>query len=155
MQYLTRLGPLVALLALAPLPSAWGEGAGVAPLAPQPSIEAARAPDGLFYVTVQVNGQPIRFLVDTGASHMTLSADDAARLHIDRATMRYGGQIETANGRQAIGWTRLAEIEVGTHRIEDVPAAVVDGGLPVSLLGQNLLSRFDQVKIEGDRLSLS
>jgi aspartyl protease family protein len=142
--------PLLALLALAPVPTVWS-----AREAPSPAgVSIDRAEDGLFYVDAMVNGRAVHFLVDTGATHVTLSAADAARVGLDPRATRYGGSMTTAAGATPMRWTRLAKIEVAGRRVEDLPAAVVDRGLPVSLLGQDLLSRLDSVRIEGDRLSL-
>jgi aspartyl protease family protein len=126
--------------------------------APDPTASASpaakslpRASDGLFYATALVNGQPVRFLVDTGASVVTLTAEDARKLDIlpdSKAT----GRADTANGRAVFGWTRIDTVEVAGQRIEDVRAAVLVKDAGVSLLGQNLLSRLGSVRLEKDRL---
>ncbi|PZU06171.1 TIGR02281 family clan AA aspartic protease [Sphingomonas sp.] len=128
-----------------------------APAPDAPASPAARtlprASDGLFYATALVNGQPVRFLVDTGASVVTLTARDARRLEIvpdSRAT----GSADTANGRAVFGWTKIDTVELAGRRIEDVRAAVLDKDAGVSLLGQNLLARLGPVRIEQDRLVL-
>jgi aspartyl protease family protein len=150
MWFLARHTPLLALLALAPVPTAWS--AQETPL--RTGITVERSQDGLFYVDARVNGRPVRFLVDTGASHVTLSARDAARVGLDPAATRYAA-METANGRTSVRWTRLGRVELAGRRVEDLPAAVMDNGLDVSLLGQDMLSRLDSVTITGDRLNLS
>jgi len=111
-----------------------------------------RAEDGLFYATVVVNGQPIRFLVDTGASVVTLTATDARRLGVAPAAGSYGAQAETASGRAAFAWATIGTVEVAGHHVENVRAAVLAQDAGVSLLGQNLLSRLGPVRLEGDRL---
>lgn len=128
--------------------------------APDPSAPASpavralpRASDGLFYATALVNGQPVRFLVDTGASVVTLTAADARKLDI-MPNSHASGTADTANGRAVFGWTKIDTIEVAGHRIEDVRAAVLSKDAGVSLLGQNLLSRLGTVRLEGDRLIL-
>ncbi|QJU57318.1 retroviral-like aspartic protease family protein [Sphingomonas sp. AP4-R1] len=112
-----------------------------------------RASDGLFYATALIDGQPVRFLVDTGASVVTLTADDARRLDI-MPDARAAGRADTANGRAVFGWTRIDTVDVAGRRIEDVRAAVLEKDAGVSLLGQNLLSRLGTVRIEKDRLIL-
>lgn len=112
-----------------------------------------RASDGLFYATAMINGRPIRFLVDTGASVVTLTAEDARKLDI-MPDARATGSADTANGRAVFGWTKIDTVEIAGKRIEDVRAAVLEKDAGVSLLGQNLLSRLGTVRIEKDRLIL-
>jgi aspartyl protease family protein len=115
--------------------------------------EVARSSDGLFYVQARVNGRPVRFLVDTGASVVVLTRADAARLGVPLGGGA-GGQIETAAGRTRMDWATLDAVELAGRDLGGVRAAVVQEGLGVSLLGQDVLSRLDAVTIEGDRLRL-
>lgn len=110
-----------------------------------------RAPDGLFYVTARVNGRPIRFLVDTGASVMVLRQSDAEAIGApSRSDART--RITGVGGSTAMGWTQVSQISVGGKQVRNVRAAVAKRGLAVSLLGQNLLSRVGKMHIDGDRL---
>lgn len=109
-----------------------------------------RASDGLFYATALVNGERIRFLVDTGASVVTLTADDARKLDIMPESQT--GHAETANGRATFGWTDIDTIEVAGKHVEDVRAAVLSKDAGVSLLGQNLLARLGTVRLKDDEL---
>jgi aspartyl protease family protein len=143
---------LLLLLAIAPAPFA--QGADGAARAPVSGLRVARAHDGLFYVTARVNGRPVRFLVDTGANYVTLTGADARRIGLDRGAYRYGGQIATAAGARTAAWARLNQVEVAGRQVQDLQVTIIDQGLPVSLMGQNLLSRLNQVRIEGDHLSL-
>jgi len=115
--------------------------------------EFPRAADGLFYVTASVNGQPVRFLVDTGASVIVLSPRDAARTGLaDQA--RFNAHIDTANGSAPMAWTKIDKVEIGGRQVAGLRAAVVQQGLSVSLLGQNALAKLGPVTMEGDRLRL-
>lgn len=114
--------------------------------------QVQRSRDGLFYVWAKVNGHPIRFLVDTGATHVTLRAADAAAVGASPAS--YGGRMETVGGSARMAWTRLDEVAIGNNRVTGLRAAVVKGGLGVSLLGANMLSKLGTVTISGDRLQL-
>ncbi|MDO6415856.1 TIGR02281 family clan AA aspartic protease [Sphingomonas sp. BIUV-7] len=121
-----------------------------APISPT-ATSLRRATDGLFYATALINGQPVRFLVDTGASVVTLTEEDAKRLDIMPDSLT-SGRAETANGRAVFGWTQIATVEVAGHRVEDVRAAVLSNDAGVSLLGQNLLARLGRVRMEKDKI---
>jgi aspartyl protease family protein len=110
-----------------------------------------RSFDGHFYVTAQVNGVPIRFLIDTGASMVALSAEDA-----DRANVSLDGRVavaRTAGGDVEMTETRIDSIAVGGLTARAVRGAVVDQ-LDHSLLGQSFLSQLQSVEISGDTMTL-
>ena len=118
------------------------------------TVELWRADDGLFYVEGRINGQPVRFLVDTGASLVVLTSHDAARIGVGHEP---GGGIfeaDTATGKSAMARVTLGSVEVGATASLAVDAAIAREGLAVSLLGQNWLSRLSSVTIEGDRMLL-
>lgn len=98
---------------------------------------------GHFVTGGSVNGRPVRFLVDTGATLTTFSRAEAKRLGLD---YRAGApqQIMTANG-VANGWqVSLDAVTVGGATARDVDAMVLDSdALPVTLLGMSFLVRFD------------
>lgn len=111
-----------------------------------------RARDGLFYVDVVVQAQRLRFVVDTGASHVVLSTRDAARLGLNAG--RSAGAIRTASGLAPSSWSRIPALSVGDTKVADVDVVLMRSGPPTSLLGQNLLSRLGPVQIRGDQLTL-
>jgi len=115
------------------------------------SREIARAPDGHFYLDAQVNGAQIHFLVDTGASMVALTADDAQRAGIALPSARAVAQ--GAGGAVEIIPVTIDRIAAGPLEARDVPGAVARE-LPVSLLGQSFLSRVGNVQISGDRMTL-
>lgn len=116
------------------------------------AVEYERASDGLFYVTGLVNGHTVRFLVDTGASVVMLTRKDAAAVGVDIKRGAFQSRVRTANGASSMAWTTLPHIDVAGHRLSDIDAAVPQNGLPVSLLGQNVLRQLGPVTIDGDRL---
>ena len=110
-----------------------------------------RSFDGHFYVTAQVNGVPIRFMIDTGASMVALSAEDA-----ERARVPMDGQIGVARGAGGdveMTQARIDSIAVGGLTARAVRGAVVDQ-LDQSLLGQSFLSQLRSVEISGDTMTL-
>lgn len=124
------------------------------PAKPAPLHELTRAADSMFYVHASVNGEPVRFLVDTGASVVILNAADARKVGAVPERGNKGAKITTAGGNAAMRWTRLDHLRVAGRDVHNVRAAMIDGNLPVSLLGQNALSKLGKLTIEGDRLSL-
>lgn len=114
-----------------------------------------RASDGHFRVDAEVNGAPVTFLVDTGASDVVLSREDAIRAGLHPDDLRFTGRAETANGMVRMAPVRLEELAFGGLQAADVPAAVSEGELFSSLLGMSYLRRFKRVTVEGDRLILT
>lgn len=118
-------------------------------------IELPRAPDGHYYLSADVNGTPLRFVVDTGATQVVLSQRDAAEIGIDTDNLRYLGRAFTANGEVRTAAVRLDSIEVGRIRHENVPAVVNEGEMEGSLLGMSYLQDFSSIEITGDTLVLT
>jgi aspartyl protease family protein len=118
------------------------------------AIELRRQADGHFRAELEVNGVPVRFVVDTGASLIVLSREDAARVGIDPATLAFDGRARTANGAVSIASVRLDEVAFGPVDERRVRAAVNGGDLDESLLGMNYLNRFERIEISGDRMRL-
>jgi aspartyl protease family protein len=117
-------------------------------------LRSDRHTDGLFYVQANVNGKPIRFLVDTGASYMVLTDADARAAGIVLGKDQFNGQVSTVGGNAAMAWTRLDRVELAGHDVRDLRAVVVRNGLGVSLLGQNMLAKLDSVTLTSGQLHL-
>ena len=117
-------------------------------------VELPRGPGGHYDATLEVNGTPVRFVVDTGATDVVLSHDDAERAGIDLDDLIYTGQAFTANGPVNVAGVTLEEVRLGDFVDHDVRAAVTDGDLGGSLLGMRYLERFGRITIEGNRLVL-
>lgn len=114
-----------------------------------------RAPDGHFYVNAEVNGEPVRFMVDTGATDLVLTEADARDVGVDTGRLQYVQPTYTANGRVMSARVRLESVALGGEVDRDVGASVSGGELGQSLLGMRYLERWKSVRIEGDRLYLS
>lgn len=117
-------------------------------------IEAPLAPDGHYYLTALVNGVPVRFVVDTGATDVVLTRRDAARAGIDTAGLAYIGQARTANGVIPTAPVRIKSMELGPIHDENVRAVVNDSEMDTSLMGMTYLTRFARVELTRDRLIL-
>lgn len=110
---------------------------------------------GHFHADALVNGTHIRFLVDTGASDVALTAADARRLGIDPQSLAYNTPYQTANGTIYAARLVLDRVTVGGVTLRDVRASVSQGdGLGVSLLGMSFLGRLNAYEVRGERLVL-
>lgn len=113
-----------------------------------------RADDGHFYADVLVDGGSANMLVDTGASIVALTAEDA-----DAAGVNWSEDQVKAVGRGASGTVygvpvTLGRVQVGELEAQQVEAIVIPEGLDISLLGQSFLSKIQRVEIEQDRMML-
>ncbi len=116
-------------------------------------VEIQRSQDGHYYLQLEVNGQPVTFMADTGASGITLSAQDAARLGIDPTGLPYLGRAVTANGEVRTARIKLPLVTFGPFTDQDVTAFVTDGPMEMSLLGMDYLGLFS-IRIAGDKMIL-
>lgn len=117
-------------------------------------MEFRRGGDGHFYVSADVNGRPVRFLVDTGASDIVLSPADARKLGFRLNALNFNQYYETANGTGRGATVRLNSIAVGQIRFRDVRATVNDAPMSESLLGLSFLDRLSGYEVRGDSLIL-
>lgn len=117
-------------------------------------IELTRARDGHFYAILEINGNDVEFIVDTGASSVVLTREDAERIGLDPERLSFLGRANTANGVVRTASVRLDQVSFGGTTVNDVRAAVNDGPMFSSLLGMSYLSRFRRIEIEGNKLRL-
>jgi aspartyl protease family protein len=121
---------------------------------PSNTIVYAANERGHVVLDAAVNGAPVRMLVDTGASLVTLTPADARAAGIDPATLAFSGHVQTANGAARMAPVTLREIRVGQLSIYDVPAGVLEN-LNVSLLGTSFLSRLQGYEMRDGKLTIS
>ncbi len=117
-------------------------------------VEIRAGRGGHFTVTAEVNGQPVDFLVDTGASDIVLSPADARRLGYDPAQLSFTRMYHTANGVGRGAAIRLDSLAVGPIVFNDLPASVNEAPMGESLLGMTFLRRLDSYEVRRDRLIL-
>ena len=118
-------------------------------------IELPRAPDGHYYLTAEINGAAVNFVVDTGATDIVLSQADAKKAGFDPEALDYIGRAATANGEVRIAPVTLERGSVGGIEDTNLRAFVNEGDLDGSLLGMGYLQRFDTVEISGGKLVLT
>ncbi|HSV02730.1 MAG TPA: TIGR02281 family clan AA aspartic protease [Phenylobacterium sp.] len=141
-----------AVVALAPKPIALRAARAEAPVASiLPGAASAHVPqairkagDGHYWADGEVNGRTVRFLVDTGATAVALTPQDAQRLGIDPAGLRYAYRVVTAGGQIRAASVKLASITVAGARVDNVDALVIEQGLDTSLLGMTYLGRLSR-----------
>ncbi|MCH8862871.1 MAG: TIGR02281 family clan AA aspartic protease [Proteobacteria bacterium] len=117
-------------------------------------IWVARRQDGHFYLEADVNGTSVLFLVDTGATEISLTMRDAGRIGIELTPAHWIGTAQTANGTVRVAPIRLESVIVGPIAAYDVPAHVNSGDMAGSLLGMSFLERLSSYEVRGDRLYL-
>jgi clan AA aspartic protease (TIGR02281 family) len=93
-------------------------------------IEAG--PHGHFLVEAVVNGVPVDFMVDTGASHVVLSLQDARRLGFTPDHLHFTQKFQSANGTVRAAPVELRELRIGQLRLFDLEASVNGGPLPIA-----------------------
>ena len=119
----------------------------------QDVVELKRQPDGHFYADVEINNMPIHVLVDTGASGIALSRDDARKAGLATSIGMYDVVGEGAGGDVKGEFVTLDSVKLGKQTASQVPAIILDGG-QVSLLGQSFLRQFKSVEIHNDTMVL-
>jgi aspartyl protease family protein len=117
-------------------------------------ISFPRAADGHYHVMATINGARIDFLVDTGATDIVLSLDDARRLGYDLDQLTFTSMAQTANGTVMGAPIRIAELAVGPIVMTDIRADVNQAEMSGSLLGMEFLNRLQSWRVENDRLTL-
>ena len=118
------------------------------------AASVAKSSDGHYWAEALVNGKRVRFLVDTGATAVALTAEDAERLGIRLADLDYTANVTTANGQARAAQVTLASVSVAGARVSDVQALVIDKGLPTSLLGMTYLGRLSRFEATQSALIL-
>ena len=111
--------------------------------------------DGHYHLSLQVNEQTLVFLVDTGASQIVLSQQDATELGFKSAELNFWMQAQTANGTVRMAPVRLDTVTVGDVSTQNIQAVVNGGELRQSLLGMSYLNLFSSIEIKLDRMILT
>ena len=118
-------------------------------------------PGGHFFFEAEAaaegsRGAPVRFMVDSGASLVTLTESDARRAGLQLEARDYDRPVDTANGTILAASAKLDAIRIGEATLDDVFVSVVpDDKLSGSLFGVNGLNRFDRREVSADRLVLT
>ncbi|GHE03323.1 aspartyl protease [Defluviimonas sp. 20V17] len=118
-------------------------------------IVLPRGPNGHFYATVKIDGTPVQFVVDTGATSIVLTKADARRLGLHPESLQYIGVADTANGLVRTAQVTLRDVQLGGLTVPSMRASVNDGRMEMSLLGMTFLKRFSKLEIAGNKMILT
>jgi aspartyl protease family protein len=119
------------------------------------TVELARSSAGDFALSAQINGARTPMVLDTGASSVVLTRDDAKAAGLPLEVLNYTVSIDTANGRTRAAPVTLDRVAIGGLEERSVEALVVQPGqLKTSLLGMSFLNRLQSWQVSGDRLTL-
>lgn len=117
------------------------------------SIQLQRQANGHFFATARVQGRDVEFLVDTGATLVALSEEDARRAGISFNRSNFTVIGSGASGPVRGQFVRIKQISLGGKSLSNIEAAVIEGA-DMSLLGQSFLSRMGKVEMAGDTMTI-
>lgn len=116
-------------------------------------LKASR--NGHFYTRAIINGRPIAVLVDTGATGIALTYEDADRLGLRPHSSDYTLITQTANGEGRAAPVRLDSVEIGDVEVRDLRGAIMEEGrLHITLLGMEFIRKLERFELRGQELVL-
>ena len=118
------------------------------------SVVSIPRTNGQFFTQGRVNSGSVRFLIDTGASTVALTLEDARRAGVDINRLVYNRAVDTANGRALAADVTLKDVRIGGVRVTNVQALVLAEGLHVSLLGMTFLGELQKVEVMPNQMIL-
>lgn len=116
--------------------------------------QVLKAADGHYWAQAQIDGRAIPVMIDTGASVVVLTPEDARRLGYQLKTADFAATVVTASGPVKAARVHLPSVTVAGARVDAVQALVVEKGLPHSLLGMSYLGRLSAFEARPDALTL-
>ncbi|MDQ3775376.1 MAG: retroviral-like aspartic protease family protein [Pseudomonadota bacterium] len=120
----------------------------------QATIRIWPDPTGMYAAPGSINGVPVQFLIDTGATQVAMNKNEARRLGIDYAHTGIEAAVHTASGITRSYQITLREVRVGDIVLAAVPASIIDGDFPKQLLlGNSFLSRIE-MRRDGEMMEL-
>ena len=124
-------------------------------LAGERVVQIRAGAHGHYFANAEINGRPVDVLVDSGASIVALSYDDAQRAGVLVRDSDFTQRVNTANGVARVAPVMLDRVSIGNITVRNVPAAVTErGSLGTSLLGMSFLGRLQRVDMRAGTLIL-
>lgn len=118
------------------------------------AIELRRQDDGHYWIQVEVNGNPVRFLVDSGATTTAINSETASDNGVDVDTSGYPVIISTANGQVTARRGVVRSMKIEQHEIPDHKVVVAENFGDTNVLGMNFLDSMKSWKVEGNVMTL-
>lgn len=119
------------------------------------SVKLKAGRHGHYRTPARVNGREIQVLVDTGASYVALTNEDARRIGVFVTDADYKYKTQTANGSTRVAIVMLNEISIGDIEVRNVRATVHEPGkLGITLLGMSFLGKLRRTEMRGGELIL-
>lgn len=119
------------------------------------TVELSAERSGHVVTTAEINGRPVEVMVDTGATLVALSYEDAERAGIYLSPKDFTHSVGTANGRAKVAPVSLGRVSIGDITVRDVQAVVSEPGrLQTSLLGMSFLKRLSSFEMRSGTLYL-
>ena len=119
------------------------------------TIAVAVANDSHFYIDLKINSEMIHFMVDTGASDVTLNLSDAKKVGIDVNNLLSFKKYQTANGTIISGVATVDQIEIAGIKFDNVSVSINNSDMGTSLLGMSFLQKFEKYEFYQDKLILT
>lgn len=118
------------------------------------AIAIRRQDDGHYWLQVSINGNPVRFMIDSGATTTAVNANTAADTDVEVDSNGFPIIIETANGRVTAKRGSIKTLQIGPHKISDHHVVVSDSFGDTNVLGMNFLDSVQSWKVEGNVMTL-
>ena len=118
-------------------------------------LRVTMAADGYFHLRAEVNGEPVNFIIDTGAGAIVLSPKDAAAAGFDVDRLKYTVNAKTPGGTVSAAPVHIETIAIGTMAFHNLPALVNGVDMDHSLLGMPFLKKFRSYSVDDNHLTLT
>jgi aspartyl protease family protein len=119
------------------------------------SVEIAADQRGHFFTTAEIDHTKLKVLVDTGASYVALSYEDAEEAGLSPKMLTFDVPILTANGPTEAARVMLDRVQIGNVLVRDVEGIVLPKGAhDITLLGMSFLNKLSRFKVEDGTLYL-
>lgn len=118
------------------------------------TVEVARSGDSHFYIRATIDGNDVEFVVDTGATSVALTWDDARRAGLEPERLRFDQRVQTASGVALAANARIGLLSIGPIERRGMMVTVLPEGGGQSLLGMSFLNTLQSYEVSGNRLIL-
>jgi aspartyl protease family protein len=119
------------------------------------SLTIRKSEDGHFWVDAEINGKPVRLLIDSGATTTGLSLETARAVNVDLSGPGFPVFINTANGTVKATRAKVSSLKIGSIERNDLTVLVAENFGDTNVVGMNFLSSLESWRVEGDELLLN